>query len=59
MMVILFGILFGVGVIVGALLLHTMIEHHHLSVQPPPLFLIGFHEDGTPIEGWHKEKQND
>ena len=50
--------LFGLIAIVGALLLHSLMKIQQLAYQPPPLWLYGFHEDGTPIKGWHELKRN-
>ena len=49
-------ILLVVFAVVGGLLLHASIKVQHHKAKPYPSFLYGFHEDGTPIEGWHELK---
>lgn len=44
--------------VVGGFLLHAMMQLEHLKTQPPPLWLYGMHEDGTPIKGWHDKEKN-
>lgn len=51
-----FIILFILAAIVGGLLLHASLKIQQLKYEPPPLWLYGMHEDGTPIEGWIKPK---
>ena len=51
-----FIILFIIAAIVGGLLLHSIIMLERERLKPPPLWLYGMHEDGTPIEGWIKPK---
>ena len=53
----LIGLLFILAAIVGGLLLHASMKVQQFKVQPPPLWLYGFHEDGTPIKGWHKARK--
>jgi hypothetical protein len=49
-------ILLVVLAVVGGLLLHASMKVQQYKTKAYPLFLYGFHEDGTPIKGWHELK---